>query len=136
MDRSETSEQGRTPLGRGISMPITFKPGDSFSFADEQGNQILAVSFDMDPGSNLVSIKVFDTDGMPLADMGVSYLGAGYPQWQHFIHKVERSSLPERTVRAHRIIKPARPIETIRRELDSDEPQYATLVPDDPIKEG
>jgi len=107
---------------------FVFKPGEVFTFVDERGNEVLTVCFDMDPGFSLIKIEACDTDGMPVADMLVSYLGKGYPQSsQTFINRVERSTMPVRESQApFRVVEPGRRIKSERRELDPDDPKSET----------
>ena len=63
-----------------LNEPIKFLEGDSFTFIDKDGNTILDVSFDMDPGGGLISICAYDTDGHMVAHFGIDFLGVGYPQ--------------------------------------------------------
>jgi hypothetical protein len=111
---------------------LVFKPGDVFTFVDQKGHEILTVSFDMEPGSNLVNLEVFDTDGMPIVNIGASYLGAGYPQCatpqqQTFINRVERSTLPKREPQPpFKVVEASKQIESERQELDPDDPKSET----------
>ena len=111
---------------------ITLQPNEMLTIEDPAGNEIILVDFENDPGAHLLSVYVYDTDGRPLAQLGVDYLGAGYPQGgapgnQLFVNQVMRSTLPARSMtQPHPITEGPKEAPGRRAELDPDHPLQKT----------